>query len=231
MKNNLSHVNPYYDLWRYSCSELEWAGPWANTASTKFSHHILPIFYHHFGCVCPSFAALHAIAAVAQPTTDANAKESKPIYDIGCGNGYWTYMLRNLPLDPGMKPLKVIPVDNYQSIYRTTWVGDTINMDGPAFLKDSAEASVLLLVYPPVSGSFTEDTLKAFRGDTIVVAGTQTLNGYTGFSDVLVDQWIEENLKAFGLVLRIPLPSFAGKDDALFVFKRKNVWDARISSM
>ncbi|KAF1938674.1 hypothetical protein EJ02DRAFT_468717 [Clathrospora elynae] len=222
-KKDRQHKNPYLDLWTYSCHELEWAGPLPSTLYTKISHHILPIFYHHFGCVVPTYAALHIIAKLAQP-----AKPSKeavlPILDIGSGNGYWTYMLRNFPAGAiGLKDLDVRAVDNQLSEYRITWIEDTITTTGLSYLRDNdgGKGCVLLLVYPQATGKFTGPVLKAFEGDRIVVAGTQNGNGFTGFQDVVVDEWAEKNLTAFELTLRIPLPSFAGKDEALFVFQRR----------
>jgi hypothetical protein len=170
----------------------------------------------------PSYAALHAIAKLAQP-----AKPSKenvlPILDIGSGNGYWTYMLRNFPIMEGMKSLDVRAIDNQLSEYRVTWITDTIKSDGLTYLKNNhnGKGCILLLVYPQATGNFTAPILKAFDGDTIVVAGTQNGNGFTGFQDVRVDEWVGGNLKEFELTLRMPLPSFAGKDEALFVFRRR----------
>jgi hypothetical protein len=223
-KKARTHVNPYLSLWTYSCQELEWAGPIPSTTYTRISHHILPIFYHHFGCVVPSYAALHAIAKLAQP-----AKPSKepvlPVLDVGSGNGYWTYMLRNFPVAviSGAKELDIRPIDNQLSEYRVSWVRDTIKSDGQAYLKqhENGKGCILLLVYPQATGNFTGPLLKAFDGDTIVVAGTQNGNGFTGFQDVVVDEWVKRHLLAFQLTLRMPLPSFAGKDEALFVFQRK----------
>jgi hypothetical protein len=86
---------------------------------------------------------------------------------------------------------------------------------------DNGKGCVLLLVYPQATGDFTGPILKQFEGDTIVVAGTQNGNGFTGFQDQGVDEWVERDLGAFELAMRIPLPSFAGKDEGLFVFKRK----------
>ena len=80
---------------------------------------------------------------------------------------------------------------------------------------------MLLLVYPQATGDFTAPILKQFEGDAIVVAGTQNANGFTAFQDCIVDEWVEKNLLAFELTLRVPLPSFAGKDEALFVFQRR----------
>ncbi|KAH6629506.1 hypothetical protein C7974DRAFT_188027 [Boeremia exigua] len=222
-KKDRKHVNPYLSLWTYSCQELEWSGPVPSTSSTKISHHILPIFYHHFGCIVPSYAALHVLAKLAQP-----AKPSKedviPILDVGSGNGYWTFMLRNFPLPTSeLKALDVRPIDSGLSEYRVNWVKDTIKMDGKEYLRRNGNGtgSILLLVYPQATGDFTGPILRMFEGDTVVVAGTQNENGFTAFQDQGVDQWVEKNLKAFELTLRMPLPSFAGKDEALFVFQRK----------
>lgn len=129
-----------------------------------------------------------------------------------------------------MKKLDVHAIDNQLSSYRISWVNDTIISDGVQFLKkppndlgieQGGRNCVLLLVYPQATGDFTEKILKTFRGDSIVVAGTQNGNGFTGFQDVVVDEWIERNLPNFELNLRMPLPSFAGKDEALFVFRRR----------
>jgi hypothetical protein len=176
--------------------------------------------------VVPSYAALHVIAKLAQP-----AKPSKeavlPILDVGSGNGYWSYMLRNFPIADisGAKELDVRPIDNQLSEYRVSWVRDTIKSDGLAYLKahDNGQGCVLLLVYPQATGNFTGPLLKAFEGDTIVVAGTQNGNGFTGFQDQKVEEWVAGNLGGFECVMRIPLPSFAGKDEGLYVFRRRKV--------
>ena len=224
-KKDRTHVNPYLSLWTYSCQELEWAGPIPSTSLTQISHHILPIYYHHFGCIVPSYAALHVLAKLSQPSKPS--KEAVlPILDVGSGNGYWTYMLRHFPLpSPDMKTLDIRPIDSGLSEYRVTWIKDTINVDGKAYLQrnNNGRGSILLLVYPQATGNFTGPILKMFEGDTIVVAGTQNENGFTAFQDQVVDQWVEKNLKAFELTLRMPLPSFAGKDEALFVFQRSKV--------
>jgi hypothetical protein len=164
------------------------------------------------------------ITKLAQPNKPSK-EPVLPILDIGSGNGYWTYMLRNFPIADisGAKELDVRPIDNLLSEYRLTWLHDTIKSDGQAYLKEhgNGKGCVLLLVYPQATGNFTGPILKAFQGDTIVVAGTQNGNGFTGFQDQVVDEWVEKNLLAFELTMRMPLPSFAGKDEALFVFQRK----------
>jgi hypothetical protein len=105
-----------------------------------------------------------------------------------------------------------------------SWVKDTIKTDGLSYLHkevNDGKGCILLLVYPQATGNFTGPILEAFKGDIIVVAGTQNGNGFTGFQDQVIDDWIVKNLPAFQLMLRMPLPSFAGKDEALFLFQRK----------
>jgi len=59
-------------------------------------------------------------------------------------------------------------------------------------------------------------------GSTIVVAGTQNANGYTAFADELLVDWFARVMPGWEKVCQIPLPSFAGKDEALFVYERKS---------
>lgn len=222
-KDGRVHINPYYDFWKYSCEELEWAGPRPDTVSIEHAHHILPVLYHHFGCVCPSYQALWVIAKLAQPSKPAKNKPVRVIFDIGSGTGYWTRMLRELSqsLPPDMKKLEIQAVDSKTSTFRTMWISDTIEQDGVEYLKtESKPDSILLLVYPQTGEGLTEKFLRAFNGEIVVVAGTQNGNGFTGFPDAVIDDWMSENMPEFELVLRIPLPSFAGKDDALFAFRR-----------
>lgn len=128
-------------------------GPEANTIKIKMSHPTLPILYHHFGCVCPSFESLEIIRLVAK---------GRPIIDVGSGNGYWTYMLRRMK--DGKNNLEVTPIDNGISEWRTMWVGDTVEIDGAKWLQQHADGKdhVLLLVYPQVGLEFTSTMIKAY---------------------------------------------------------------------
>jgi SAM-dependent methyltransferase len=207
-KRKLPFPNPYFTLWAWSCKNLEYCGPDFNTTNVKTSHHILPVFMHHFGCVCPSYESLQLIKKVSQ---------GKTVLDIGCGNGYWTYMLRREGAD-------VIAIDNAQSRYRTCWIGDIVFEDGLSHLKKrhGGKDDVLLLVYPITANDFTGKILRAFKGDVICVVGTQNSNGYTCFRDQIVDEWMGRERPEMELLARVPLPSFAGKDEALFVWRRRD---------
>ena len=203
-----THINLAYDFWAWSCECLEWGGPDPATEKIHSSHHVLPVFMHHFGCVVPSLEALEILKSVAR---------GRQIVDMGSGNGYWTYMLRRHGLD-------VTAVDNLQSSWRTLWIGDTITINCSTYLKENkgCKDSVLLLVYPIVGGKFTKTAIDGYEGNTIVVAGTQNRNGYTAFRDLKIDEWMGEEKKEYKKTVQVALPSFAGKDEALFVFERGN---------
>lgn len=210
--------NIYFDFWEWSCCNLEWCGPGpASEARPQQSHHVLPIFMHHFGCAVPSYESLEILRLVSAGRT---------VVDVGSGNGYWTFMLRLHGL------ADVVPVDNAQSDWRASWVSDTVVMDGTKWLAQPWNAGgadmVLLMVYPVVGGGlaggveggFTRDLMKAFKGDTVAVVGTQNRNGYTSFRDMTFDEYMAREQAAWTKVVQVPLPSFAGKDEALYVYQR-----------
>lgn len=168
---------------------------------------------HHFGCATPSHESLEILKLLV---------DGRPVVDIGSGNGYWTFMLRRYGLT-------VQPVDNMQSAWRVNWVNDTVVSDGVKWLKkhNNGKDMVMLLVYPVVGGGvaggaegdFTRNLVDAYQGDTIAVVGTQNRNGYTGFKSVTMDEYMAQEHAEWTKVVQIPLPSFAGKDEALYVFQ------------
>ncbi|KAI0203391.1 hypothetical protein F4808DRAFT_467458 [Astrocystis sublimbata] len=228
-------ANPYLTFLGWACGNLEWCGPCESSERGRGGgHQVLPVLMHHFGCVCPSYEALEILRVVAA---------GREIVDVGSGNGYWTRMLREHYVfhagdgnkgkgkkGEGELP-KVTPVDSAQSSWRTNWVDDTIITDGAAYLREGrngARDAVLLLVYPIVGGGvaggkeggFTRGMLDAYLGDTVAVVGTQNGNGYTGFRGMTMDQFMERERGEWTKVVQVPLLSFPGKDEALFVFCR-----------
>jgi hypothetical protein len=225
LKQKTPHANPYIDFLSYTNTTLESCGPSPNSHLLRTSHHVLPVLMHHFSCVCPTYEALALIASFTKPIPASTKSSPKPpprtILDVGSGNGYWTYMLRRAPFLSD-----VIPIDNMQSRWRTTWVPDTLVTDAVAFLKKRSSElqknDVLLMVYPVTAGEFTARVLAEFGGDVVCVVGTQNGNGYTGFKGEMVDEWFSrERGDSWELVVRVPVMSFPGKDDALFVFRRR----------
>ena len=119
--------------------------------------------------------------------------------------------------------VNVHAVDNLQSEYRTLWIGDTLIKDGEKYLKDEkgCKDAVILLVYPIVSSDFTSRVLDAYKGDTVCVAGTQNRSGYTAFKDRTIDEHMKVEKADYEKIMQIPLPSFPGKDEALYIFERQ----------
>ena len=121
--------------------------------------------------------------------------------------------------------MTVHAVDSGQSSFRCAWIGDTVLADGERWLKARGGAGemVMLLVYPVVGGRFLERMVGSYRGDVVVVVGTQGSNGYTACGDQVVDEWMCAEGRGWVKSVQIALPSFAGKDEALFVFERDGV--------
>lgn len=134
---------------------------------------------------------------------------------MASGNGYWTYMLRRMNVD-------TIAVDNLEAKWRTMWIEDTIQVDGVDFVKkhNGAMDRILLMVYMVTSGEFTKQVLNVYKGNTIIIVGTQNANRYTSFRDATVEEYFEKEMKLWKLALRIALPSFAGKDEGLYVYQK-----------
>jgi hypothetical protein len=232
-----THVNPYFDVLAWSNLNLEWMGPEEKTVKIKYSHATLPVLYHHFGCVCPSYESLSYIHQVAR---------GREVVDVGSGNGYWTYCLRKFETNP-KKQLQVTAIDNGLSEWRTMWIGDTIEADGHKWLQQhqGGKDAVLLLVYPMVGNEFTSKMIKAYsksmlntrccssglltfhaEGTTLVSAGAQNASGFTAFANETIADWMAREMPGWEKVLQVPLPSFAAKDEALFVFEKKGEGEA-----
>ncbi len=114
-------------------------------------------------------------------------------------------------------------MDNIESEWRTTWIPDTVVADGVTYLKkwQAGNEAVLLMVYPVTKSGFTTSVLEAYQGDVVCVVGTQNRNGYTGFKDTTIEEYMVEKMPDLKKTVQVALPSFAGKDDALFVFEKR----------
>ncbi|KAI1140751.1 hypothetical protein F5Y05DRAFT_374739 [Hypoxylon sp. FL0543] len=233
--------NPYLTFLSWAARNLEWAGPSPSSAlAGNRAHHVLPILMHHFGCASPSHEALEILRILAA---------GREVLDMGSGGGYWTFMLRQygvraVPVDNAQSAWRVtwvsdtVVADGVDFLRRRRKqrkpASGAKNKDGDdaaAAFPDPEEA-VLLLVYPIVGGSlaggtegsFTRNMLDAYAGDTLAVVGTQNRNGYTGFRGESMDEYMERERERSGdgwvKVVQVALPSFPGKDEALFVFQR-----------
>jgi len=103
------------------------------------------------------------------------------------------------------------------------WVGDTIAETGVAYLdaNEGGKEAILLLVYPQTEEDFVPQTVEHYKGDVVVVAATQNEDGFTAFKEETMDVWMKREHPEFEHTAQVPLPSFAGKDEALYVFERR----------
>ncbi|KAI0119466.1 hypothetical protein F4814DRAFT_411967 [Daldinia grandis] len=236
--NNDVPPNPYLTFLNWSCRNLEWAGPSvSSTLAGNRSHHVLPVLMHHFGCACPSHEALSILRVLAA---------GREVLDLGSGGGYWSFMLRQygvraVPVDSAQSAWRVNWVSDTTIADGAEWLRKRRRNNNPNSKSSAGTSSktdtgidpdeaVLLLVYPIVGGTiaggeeggFTRLMMDAYSGDTLAVVGTQNHNGYTGFRDLSMDEYMERERAGEGWVkvVQIALPSFPGKDEALFVFQR-----------
>ncbi|KAI0097022.1 hypothetical protein GGR51DRAFT_487881 [Nemania sp. FL0031] len=238
--------NPYLTFHSWATLNLEWAGPCPSSARARSSsHHILPILMHHFGCACPSHESLEILRLLAAGREiidmgSGNGYWTRMLRDYHAFHATSTSTSTSTPKSKSKSQSQsnshslpiVTPVDSAQSSWRTTWVPDTLIADGASYLattRAGAPDAVLLLVYPIVGGGlaggseggFTRGMLDAYDGDTLAVVGTQNHNGYTGFRDMTMDEFMaREHGGEWVKVVQVPLPSFPGKDEALYVFQR-----------
>jgi hypothetical protein len=119
--------------------------------------------------------------------------------------------------------LDVVAVDNMSSEYRTMWIADTVKADGVGYLKQNAggKGRILLMVYMVTAGDLTRRIVQAYTGDVIVIVGTQNANRYTGFSNCTPEEWFERERPGWEMTTRIAMPSFAGKDEGMTVWRRR----------
>ncbi|KAI1212692.1 uncharacterized protein F4807DRAFT_346187 [Annulohypoxylon truncatum] len=236
-------MNPYLQFLNWSCTALEWAGPCpASTLAGLRSHPILPVLMHHFGCACPSHEALSILRLLAagREVLDIGSGGGYWTYMLRA------YGVRCVAVDNAQSAWRVTWVDDtvlsegaaFLKKRRARKVKETGgNADANAETAAAAAAAavdpdepVLLLVYPIVGGSvaggseggFTRAMLDSYSGDTLAVVGTQNRNGYTGFRGESMDEYMEREQTGNGWVkvVQVALPSFPGKDEALFVFQR-----------
>ncbi|OTA91343.1 hypothetical protein M434DRAFT_349541 [Hypoxylon sp. CO27-5] len=242
--------NPYLTFLSWGARNLEWAGPSPSSSlAGNRAHHVLPILMHHFGCACPTHEALSIlrILAAGREVLDMGSGGGfwtfmlrlygVRVSAVDNAQSAWrvTWVSDTIIAD-GVEYLRKRgegkrkqPQPKPQSQSQSQSQSSSSSSKNATSDPDPEEA-VLLLVYPIVGGAlaggteggFTRAMLDAYTGDTLAVVGTQNRNGYTGFRGESMDEYMERERSGEGWVkvVQIALPSFPGKDEALFVFQR-----------
>jgi hypothetical protein len=138
-----------------------------------------------------------------------------PLVEVGSGSGYWAYELRKAGID-------VIATDPATGKYRwgntgghweTPWL-DIERITGVEAVEKYPDRG-LLTIWPDYDEPWAAETLRAFKGTTVLYGG-EGRGGCTGddaFHDVLED--------CFEEIESIALPQFDCIHDRLEVWKRK----------
>lgn len=126
----------------------------------------------------------------------------EPILEVGAGNGYWTYLLRQADADVIATDLNA-PFDNEWS---PVWAADAreVVVDYPD--------RTLLMVWPSNGQSWPTEALGAYDGDVVVYVG-EGRGGATadeGFHQMLHEEWEVEKAVA--------VPAYLGIRDRLEVW-------------
>ncbi len=212
-------------------------------------HPVLPVLMHHFGCACPSHEALEMLRVVSAGRTVVDAGSGNgywtfmlrahgvPCVAVDSGQSAWrtTWVRDTVRADAAAwlsrrhrrRRQQQQQQQQQQQREQREQNGDVDKGGVKDEDDDDDDDVVLLVVYPIVGGvvggeegGFTRGLLQAYAGDTLAVVGTQNRNGYTGFRGRSMDEYMAAEQPDWVRVAQVPLPSFPGKDEALFIFQR-----------
>lgn len=142
----------------------------------------------------------------AVPTQQAiNALRGRgPILELGCGNGYWAWLLRQAGVD--VRAVDIEPPDNPFT--------DIEVADGLDILEHGTDRT-LFLCWPPRDFDLAHRALDAYDGKTFIYVGEQREHDQSNeaFFDLLEAE--------FGYPrTTISLPSWRGCHDNLYIYNR-----------
>ncbi len=141
-------------------------------------------------------------------------KKYGPFVEIGAGLGYWAQLLAE-------EGIEVRCYDNFSfnsEVWHAGMHHHKIRRGCPKTLKSVNPKYTLLLIWPYFKNcQMAVDSLKYYRGDTVVYVG-EAKGGCTGgsaFHNRLRRDW--------DLVSEITIPKWEGMNDKIYVYKRKTV--------
>lgn len=136
-----------------------------------------------------------------------------PIIEIGCGTGYWAYLLRQIGVD-------IVAVDrepgekNHYHGDNKRWL-NIIEGDESYLLKDEIKEHTLFLCWPPYNHPMAYNCLKNYAGKYFIYIG-EGYGGCTGdeqMVELLDKEWDEHE--------RLEIPQWEGIHDYLQVYRRR----------
>lgn len=135
-----------------------------------------------------------------------------PIVEIGAGSGYWASLLKEMGAD--VVAYDVSTTKQYKGSYNHFYKHYFEVKEGSeSAVKDHADRA-LFLCWPPYNDKMAVNTLKQYRGETVLYVG-EGKGGCTAsdsFFNLLTKNFSEEE--------SVEIPVWFGIHDRLFVFKR-----------
>lgn len=139
------------------------------------------------------------------------------IIELGCGNGYWAWLLRKMGVDIlACDPLAAGAPGSHRDEGTSAWT--EVFPAGPEILSNAAHRErTLFLCWPPPFSSMAADCLKLYQGDRLLYVGEEP-GGCCGdeeFEELINRDWAVEK--------RVNIPRWPSPfvKDSLFVYRRK----------
>ena len=132
-----------------------------------------------------------------------------PIVEMGAGRGYWAWCLSQIGCDVLSFNEDVPPQDYKFGMYSHLF--HPVQVGTPSTLKYHGDRT-LLLVWPPYDDPMAADCLRHFKGKFLCYVGEDCTADDT-FHEVLND--------CFEQIAWLPMSTWPGIHDSLFVYRRK----------
>lgn len=126
----------------------------------------------------------------------------EPILEVGAGNGYWAWLLRQMDVTVVATDLNAPTDEEWSPVWKA---------DAREVIHDYPERS-LLMVWPSYNESWATETLGAYPGDTCIYVG-EGRSGCTAdnrFHQMLHEEW--------ELTETVRIPQYTGTRDRLEVW-------------
>jgi hypothetical protein len=148
-------------------------------------------------------AAHYAWAVPTEPAVDAVARHTARVLEIGCGSGYWAWLMAQRGID-------VLATDPAPPPH--VWHDVHIAAEGEAARHPDR---ALFLCWPPYGAGVALASLSAYRGDLVIYVG-EWLGGSAepGFFALLAAE--------FEPVEAVALPQWAHRTDSMLVLRRRS---------
>lgn len=182
-------------------------GEWRPELYSSDFYNIRTKFVTKYAWAIPNQAALDAL------------KKYGPIVEMGAGNGYWAYCMRNEGVD--VIAYDEVIGERYQTLGGdvTAWgssgSGWTEVLKGtPEDLAKHADRT-LFICWPPIDHPMATFSLDHYRGNTLIYIG-ESRGGCTGddaFHWMLENEWEE--------IQEICIPAWPHMNDAMTIYRRK----------